>query len=89
MHRGIPKLIVESDCLTIVESISSMELPNSELGNIILDIRALMSHFLTCKIQHGNKNCNYAAHKLARNAWSVEDVVLLYKEMPNFLEQTI
>lgn len=65
MHYGISNLVVEINCLTIVESISSTDLPNSELGNIILDIRVLMSHFLTSTIQHGNRNRNYAAHKLA------------------------
>lgn len=89
MHRGISNLIIENDYRLLVEEISSAETPNSTLGNILLDIKDLMSHFINCKIQYGNRTSNTADHKLVRNVWHVNDIFLWYEEMPLFLEQTI
>lgn len=48
-----------------------------------------MSWFINCNIQFGNRLGNEAAHKLARNAWHVNHIVLWYRDMPDFLTQTI
>lgn len=45
MHQGISKLINESDCLVVIEEISSHADSNTELGNVLLDIKELMSRF--------------------------------------------
>lgn len=72
--------------MLVVKAVSSSTDPNSILGNVLHDIRELMSHFLCCKIQHGNRLENRAAHKLARYAWNVDDVVMWYGDMPTFLK---
>lgn len=89
LHQGIPRLIIESDCLLLMEEIQSQDSPNSILNNILLDIKDLMYHLIECQIQNLNRSCNMAAHTLARNAWHVSDIVLWYEEMPHFLDQTI
>lgn len=51
MHQGFSNLIIESDCLLVVEEILKHELSYSIFGNIFLDIKDLMSHFCNCKVQ--------------------------------------
>lgn len=89
MHQGIFKLIIKSDCLVVVEELSSGIDSNSELGNIYLDIKDLMSHFLFYKIQYGNHLGNIVAHSLARNTWHVNNISMWYDVIPPFLTQTI
>lgn len=49
MHQVITNLIIKSDYLLVVEEILRQEPSNSVIGNIILDIKYLMSHFVTMK----------------------------------------
>lgn len=49
LHQGISKLIIQIDCLFVVDELSSCEDPISDLGNDILEIRELMPHFFYCK----------------------------------------
>lgn len=66
--RNYTNLIIESDCLLVVEEINQHERPTLVVGNILLDIRELMSAFPNRRIQYGNHIDNMVAHLLARNA---------------------
>lgn len=59
------------------------------LGNVITEIENVISHFNACNIQYANCMCNTAAHRLARNIWHVDDILLWYDSTPNFLEWSI
>lgn len=88
MHNGFTNIILESDCLLLVEEVLSPAAPCSILGNIILDIRNLMQYFTSYCIQYASRDCNRAAHKLACNAWLTNDILfgfLLQHEL--WLEQ--
>lgn len=87
LRQGIHSLIIESDCSLLVGEILTLDTSNSALGNIILEIQNLMSSFITCTLQHVSWLCNFAAHKLARNAWHVCDALLWFNSIPDFIEQ--
>lgn len=53
MHQWISNLIIKSDFLFLVEEISSQEDPNLALGNIFLDIKDFLWHFINYRIQYG------------------------------------
>lgn len=76
MHQGISNLIIETNCLLVVEEILQCKAPSSAIGNIMMDIKELMSHFMDCIIQYGNYMANEVAHKLARNSWHVKHVAM-------------
>lgn len=89
MHNGFNNIILESDCLLLVETRRG-SLPCSSLFNTWkynLDIRNLMHYFTSC-IQYASRDLNRAAHKLARNAWHTDDIVLWMGEIPPFLEHS-
>lgn len=89
LHQEIPNLIIESDCLLVVEAIMSMGEPNSIHGNIWLDIRELMSYFACCRVQYGHGQDNMAAHKLIQYALNVIDIAMWYADMPILLKQAL
>lgn len=68
LHQSIANLIVESDCLLVVEEITQQDLPSLAIGNIMLDIKELMSLFPHCSIQYGDRQDNNVACTLAKNA---------------------
>lgn len=63
MYQGFTNIIIESDCLLVVDALLSMHAPTSSLKNIILDIRSLMSHFISCQVQHISQLYNNVAHR--------------------------
>ncbi|GKV46603.1 hypothetical protein SLEP1_g53576 [Rubroshorea leprosula] len=68
------RIVVESNCTTIVSAISNETLKmNSSLGLILLDCKALLASFESCRVQHVRRVGNAAAHELARRALSAED----------------
>ncbi|GLT58959.1 hypothetical protein SLA2020_318120 [Shorea laevis] len=67
------RLVVESDCATIVSAITSETFKmNSSLGLILLDCKALLESFEYCRVQHVRRTGNAAAHELARRALTAE-----------------
>lgn len=76
MHQGFQNLLIESNCNLLVEEVLSPQAPNSILGNIVMDIRNILLHFLNFSLQYCSPECNYAAHYLAKHAWQVDDIVM-------------
>lgn len=67
-HQGFINIIIESDCLLVVNEICNVGPLNSIFENIIYGIKELMSHFCNYRVQYVNRQVNITAHKLARNA---------------------
>lgn len=59
-------IVVESDCLFVVQLIRSATPMRSRLGNIIEDCRDLVSQFNNIKLQFIKRSANMEAHALAR-----------------------
>lgn len=85
LNLGIHNLVVEFDCQTLVKELQSKELSTSFVGNIIQDLKDMMTHFHVCLINFGYCQSNIAAHKLARFVYNVENIVLWYGVTPKFL----
>lgn len=52
MHQSFSNIILESDCLLLVEEILPLANPSSLLGNLVLDIRnlSLFSQHFVCNL---------------------------------------
>lgn len=88
LHLGITNLIIESNCQLVVSEIQSFEQSYSLLGNLVSEAKALMAMFKQCSIQFNHRECNGAAHKLAKHAWNVHHIMLWLGEVPEFLAQS-
>jgi hypothetical protein len=67
-NRSLVPLIVESDCLDLVQAITSNSLDSSELGFLIEDIRQDLQTASAASIHHVRRSANNVAHLLAREA---------------------
>ncbi|GLU08000.1 hypothetical protein SLE2022_249340 [Rubroshorea leprosula] len=78
------RIEVETDCAAIVSAINSRTLNmNSSLGIILLDCRALMTYFVSCRLKHLRRTRNAAAHELARRALTIEANEFWVEDIPD------
>jgi ribonuclease HI len=64
--HGVTKAVLVSDCLSLVQRISSKGLDRSPLGSVIADIKTLATDFESCSFKFASRDVNVVAHKLAR-----------------------
>jgi hypothetical protein len=86
--EGFEKLIVASDCLSLVQRVNSSEIDRSQVGVVVQDIKAIASGFSLVSFTHIYRQCNVAAHTLARSAEQFVSVVFK-NSIPDCIRQTI
>jgi ribonuclease HI len=64
--EGFTKIIINLDCLSVVNRVNAVEDDRSLCGPVIYDIRKLMPSFTSCSIKHVVRGLNVAAHTLAK-----------------------
>jgi ribonuclease HI len=65
-ERGHDRVIFASDCLSLIQRISSAGPDRSPVGSVVLDIKRLVESFSSATFRHVNRSLNEAAHILAR-----------------------
>lgn len=75
---GIRKLIVESNCLLMIQICISKDSVHacSEIGILVDEIHGILSILNAGNIQHVYKEYNKLAHLLARYAWQLDIIVM-------------
>lgn len=63
---NITSLIVETDCLEVVELINNTKGNRTEIFWVIAEIQKQSKEFHKCTIQHVPRTCNAHAHNLAK-----------------------
>ncbi|GKV36865.1 hypothetical protein SLEP1_g44951 [Rubroshorea leprosula] len=82
----LDKVVVETDCASIVTAINcDTYCFNSSLRHILMDCKNLMASFTICRLQHVGRNGNSVAHELARRALQAEDDLIWFGETPKFI----
>ena len=64
--EGFAKVIISSDCQSLVNRVTTKVEDQSSCGPIIHDIRKMARSFTTCASQHVWHSLNVPAHKLAK-----------------------
>jgi ribonuclease HI len=64
--EGFSKIIVNSDCLSVLKRIMCDTEDRSSCGTVIRDIKKLAKTFRSCSFHHVNRVINVAAHSLAK-----------------------
>uniref|UniRef100_A0A8I6Z480 RNase H type-1 domain-containing protein n=1 Tax=Hordeum vulgare subsp. vulgare TaxID=112509 RepID=A0A8I6Z480_HORVV len=72
LGEGFQKVILGSDCLTVIQRINSLSQDRSLCGPVIQDIKQLRGSFMSCSIFHVRREQNVAAHLLARSCNQLE-----------------
>jgi hypothetical protein len=66
--KGFCKLMVVSDCLSVIQRVQSRVLDQSHVGVVIRDIKDLANNFSDISFRHVRRQCNGQAHILGRSA---------------------
>jgi hypothetical protein len=69
-EEGFSKVIVGSDCLSVIQRLISTTVDRSLFGPVIEDIKRLAMTFSSCEFRHVYRSLNVAAHILARSCAS-------------------
>lgn len=85
--KGIHNLIIESDNLLLIKELHGTGPSYSMLGSLIAKTRNLQGLFNDCIFQHDHRESNGVAQKLARYAWSVDNIVMWWESFPDFIVQ--
>lgn len=67
-ETGFQKIIVASDCASLINKVKSHEIDRSCTGAIVFDIKSKAPKFKSCCFTHVSRSCNEAAHVLAKSA---------------------
>jgi hypothetical protein len=87
-ENGIQKIVLASDCLSLILKIQAPLPDRSEVGSLVGDIKRLSLSFLSCSFVHVGRLCNIAAHKLARS--KEPSVCKLYFDVvPDFIRDEL
>uniref|UniRef100_A0A453GST1 RNase H type-1 domain-containing protein n=1 Tax=Aegilops tauschii subsp. strangulata TaxID=200361 RepID=A0A453GST1_AEGTS len=65
---GFQKILVETDCASLISKIKSKVDDRSYTGAVVFDIKSRAPRFLSCCFTHVSRRCNEAAHVLAKSA---------------------
>ena len=65
---GLRRVVVHSDCLRVVNAIKVRDIPHTELGTIVEDIKVSSYTFLKATFTFIPRSCNMVAHNLAKYA---------------------
>ncbi|GLT27551.1 hypothetical protein SLA2020_025380 [Shorea laevis] len=63
---NLGKIIIETDCASLITGLLSDIALNSKLGNILSYYKSMMASFPYCHVQHTRQTRNVVAHKLAK-----------------------
>jgi ribonuclease HI len=87
-EEGFRKLLVVSDCLSVIHRINSVMPDRSPVGVVIQDIKALANNFSDISFSHVYRQGNEAAHILARSGEGFSSIV--FKNFaPDCIRQTL
>jgi hypothetical protein len=64
--QNMPKVALVSDCLSLIQRITSQVRDRLSLGTVIDDIKILATDFESCSFSFSSRKTNVVAHKLAR-----------------------
>jgi hypothetical protein len=83
--RGFSRVVMESDCLEVVNLWNSRAVSRSLVAPVLLEIEGLASSFFTFVIQHVSRSANVPAHLCAKLACSQNETSCWMDTTPSFL----
>jgi hypothetical protein len=75
LDEGFSKIIIASDYLSVIQRIKSSVTEHYPYGIVIEDIKAISRRFTSCGFRHVLCVLNVAAHRLARECFSLVSTV--------------
>lgn len=87
--RQWKSVLIETDCILIVQSLRSATPLNSYFGSVITDCLNIWSQVPTVDIVFVKRSTNKAVHSLARSSCFIADRFLLYKDLDDVTKSAL
>ncbi|PNX90774.1 60S ribosomal protein l23, partial [Trifolium pratense] len=81
-------IVIETDCLQVVQALRSRQKNNTEFGAIIECCRSLVNLYENCDISYVRRQANRVAHDLAQASRFIANLQVL-NSCPSCIESTI
>ncbi|XP_075674992.1 uncharacterized protein LOC142644220 [Castanea sativa] len=81
---GLRYIIIEGDALMVMAALSGHTSPPSSIQHIIAGAQLWALSFSAWKSTHVRRNCNQAAHLMARNAKSLFECIIWVEDTPYY-----
>ena len=82
MDIGFSKLVIEGDCVQVINTINSSKANLPRLGHVYEDIQVLISGLRWAEVHWVKRSANLVAHSLAHNAKNISDDVIWLEDSP-------
>ncbi|XP_075674771.1 uncharacterized protein LOC142643956 [Castanea sativa] len=86
---GIRDIMVESDCLIMIQALNGTSAPPSVVSTVIQGIMDLSKGFHRVEFSHVKRQGNRLAHVLAKHVFGNVDFIAWIEETSCFLEQAL
>jgi ribonuclease HI len=86
--KGYDKVTFTSDCLSLIQRLSSPNPDRSPVGLVVKDIKRLVAGFSSATFRHVRRSLNEAAHTLARTC-DVSGLGFIYDFAPDCIRKTL
>ncbi|KAJ0089020.1 hypothetical protein Patl1_32530 [Pistacia atlantica] len=80
---GINQIILEWDALQVVNDLLRDKENWGQVGLISMDTKAISRNFQTFSVHHVKRASNVIAHTLAKDALTIDDVLVELEDVPN------
>jgi hypothetical protein len=87
-EQGMNKVILASDCLSVINRLKSTDQDRSEVGSVVLDIKLLVAGFSSATFRHVPRLSNEAAHILARSC-NFNSLGFISSSAPELIRKTL
>ncbi|KAF5455283.1 hypothetical protein F2P56_024878 [Juglans regia] len=89
VYLGFSKLVVESDCMLLVQELKNEQDSLLANDNLIMEAKSLLQHFQEVEVQYVHRMRNEVAHRLARYAWNVDNISMWWEHLPTFVDHSL
>jgi hypothetical protein len=85
---GCKKVIFASDCLALVQRITSSRMDRFSVSILVSGIKEVSKYFTSVSFTHVKRHLNEAAHILAKSCFSVSSSEVFYS-VPDYIRETL
>ena len=67
-EEGFTDVLFKSDCLSVVQRLTSLSKDRSVVGSVLVDVKSLANGLSCVAFHHVRRHCNVVAHVLSRSS---------------------
>ncbi|KAL0009259.1 hypothetical protein SO802_010761 [Lithocarpus litseifolius] len=82
---GLREVIIEGDSQVVIHALSTEQPAPLSIQQLISGTKTWLPNFRAWKARFARRDCNKAAHLMARHAKEIEDCIIWVEDTPHFI----